>query len=198
MLSFTVMNRPTVLLLPLLLSMLFLACGEPEATIPRPRGYFRIDFPAKAYQRYTGNCPFAFDYPLYAQVRPSRENQPCWPNIEFLRLRARLHLSYRPVEGNLPEILEDSRTLTYKHTVRANDIREKLYSNPESRVYGTLYEVSGNAASAIQFHLTDSSRHFIRGSLYFDAAPNADSLAPVVEFLRSDINRLIESFSWQN
>lgn len=175
------------------------SCGQSESGIPRPRGYFRIALPAKAYQSYESDCPFQFEYPVYARVVTDvRRNQPCWPNLEFGNLRATLHLSYKAIEADsLYAILEDSRALVYKHTARASDIREKLYSNPENKVYGTLYEINGNAASALQFHLTDSSRHFLRGSLYFNASPNADSIAPVLRFLRSDIDRLIETTHWK-
>jgi gliding motility-associated lipoprotein GldD len=108
-----------------------------------------------------------------------------------------VHLSYSPINNNLEQILEDSRTLTYKHTVKANDITEQYIQFPDKRVFGTLYSVSGNAASAIQFHLTDSSSHFIRGSLYFNASPNADSLAPVIDFLSKDVEHLIQTLNWK-
>jgi gliding motility-associated lipoprotein GldD len=178
--------------------LVFASCGEEENAIPRPKGYFRIDFPEKQYQAYSSDCPFAFEYPVYGNLEINqRRNQPCWPNIVFPNFRGTIHMSYLPVESNLPKLLEDSRMLTYKHTVRANDISEILVNRPEANVYGTVYEVTGNAASAIQFHLTDSSKHFLRGSLYFNASPNADSLKPVVNFFRKDIDHLIGSLTWK-
>lgn len=175
------------------------SCGESsESLIPRPRGYFRIDFPEKVYQTYKTDCPFEFEYPVYAQLDSNTmRKEPCWPNLNFRRQKAMIHLSYLPINNNLVRLLEDSRTLTYKHTVRANDISEITILRPEAKVYGTVYEVTGNAASAIQFHVTDSTKHFLRGSLYFNASPNADSLAPVVDFVRKDIDKLISTLRWK-
>ena len=177
----------------------FSACGTNESSdIPRPKGYYRIAFPKHAYVSYTDSCPFTFEHPVYSRIMYRGDyRSKCWPDIYFPQFNASLHLSYSPVNNNLEQILEDSRTLTYKHTVKANDIAEQFIEFPNKRVFGTLYSVSGNAASAIQFHLTDSSRHFIRASLYFNASPNADSLAPVIDFLAKDVEHLIQTLNWK-
>jgi gliding motility-associated lipoprotein GldD len=178
---------------------LFVGCGASESSdIPRPKGYFRIAFPAHSYVSYSDTCPFTFEHPVYSRIMfRSDFRSKCWPDIYFPPFKASLHLSYSPITNNLEQILEDSRTLTYKHTVKANDIMEEFIEFPEKRVFGTLYSVSGNAASAIQFHLTDSSNHFIRGSLYFNTSPNADSLAPVIAFLSKDVEHLIQTLNWK-
>ena len=175
------------------------SCGVEESNeIPRPKGYYRIAFPERAYTESKDSCPFTFEHPVYSQVvYTGNHRSKCWPDIFFPQFKARLHLSYSPVNNNLEQFLEDSRTLTYKHTVKANDIREQFIQIPDKRVFGTLYTVSGNAASAIQFHVTDSSRHFMRGSLYFNVEPNSDSLAPVIDFLASDVEHFIQSLQWK-
>jgi gliding motility-associated lipoprotein GldD len=81
--------------------------------------------------------------------------------------------------------------------VRADAIIEHPFENQENHVYGILYEITGNAASPIQFIVTDSTRHFLRGSLYFNNTPNADSIAPVTAYIESDIRHLIESVNWK-
>jgi gliding motility-associated lipoprotein GldD len=178
---------------------LFSACGANESSdIPRPKGYYRIAFPKHAYVLYKDSCPFNFEHPIYSQIMyRNNYRSKCWPDVYFPQFKASVHLSYSQVNDNLEQILEDSRTLTYKHTVKANDIAEQYIQFPDKRVFGTLYSVSGNAASAIQFHLTDSSRHFIRGSLYFNASPNSDSLAPVINFLSKDVEHLIQTLNWK-
>lgn len=178
---------------------LFSACGANESSdIPRPKGYYRIAFPKHAYVLYKDSCPFSFEHPIYSQIMyRNNYRSKCWPDVYFPQFKASVHLSYSQVDDNLEQILEDSRTLTYKHTVKANDIAEQYIQLPDKRVFGTLYSVSGNAASAIQFHLTDSSRHFIRGSLYFNASPNSDSLAPVINFLSKDVEHLIQTLNWK-
>jgi gliding motility-associated lipoprotein GldD len=123
--------------------------------------------------------------------------EPCWINIEFPEFDGKIHISYKAVDQNLNDFTEDSRTLTYKHTIKADAIKETVYTNPDLEVHGILYDIKGNAASSVQFYLTDSNNHFLRGSLYFNVQPDKDSLAPVVAFFRQDIIHLIESFKWK-
>ena len=180
------------------LTLLLSAC-DPEYT-PKPKAYFRIDFPAKEYQDFNTDCPFSFKVPAYSIMKPyvGKKQEYCWYNLEFKGMRATLHLSYLPLNNNLPAELRDSRELVYKHTVKADAIEEEPIINAEHKVYGLIYHLSGNTASAKQFYLTDSTRHFVRGALYFNCPPNSDSLAPVVDFLSADIYQLIESFRWKN
>lgn len=183
------------------LVMIILASACNKNYTPRPPGYFRITLPEKAYQRYNSTCPYSFDYPVYAQVHPdsSEGAEPCWANVDFPEFKGHIHLSYKPVQNNnVYQYMEDARTLAYKHTVMADAINEQVFVNHENNVYGILYDIQGNAASSLQFSLTDSSRHFVRGALYFDVVPNKDSIKPVLEFVQKDIIRMIESFEWKN
>lgn len=166
---------------------------------PKPRGYFRIELPEKNYQKYQSECPYSFEHPQYSKITPdtSRISEPCWINVNFPRFNSRIHLSYKQVQGNIAELLDDSRTLAYKHSIKADAISEQVYMNPSRRVYGILYDIQGNAASPMQFFLTDSTSHFLRGALYFNNVPNKDSLAPVAAFLKKDIKRLVESLQWE-
>ena len=175
----------------------FLSCKKNYT--PKPRGYFRIDLPEKEYQKYETNCPYSFNYPIYATINPDirNENERCWINIDFNSIGGRLHISYKDVNDNLSQILEDSRKLAYKHSIKADAIHEQVFIKPERKVYGILYEIEGNAASSVQFFLTDSTKHYLRGALYFNAEPNKDSLAPIIKFIKDDIIVLIESFEWK-
>lgn len=166
---------------------------------PKPHGYYRITFPEKEYVRYEGSCPYTFEYPVYARVvkDPEPDAEPCWVNLDFPTLHGRVHITYKDVRGNLGRMLEDTYDLAYKHTVKADAIRERAFRDTVRKVYGILYDIRGNTASNVQFYLTDSTRHFLRGALYFDCEPNKDSLAPVVDFIRKDIIHLIETFSWK-
>ena len=166
---------------------------------PKPQGYFRIDFPERSYAVYDGQCPYTFSVPSFAQISgdTGSASQPCWINIDFPGYRGRLHISYKEVDGNLDNYTEDSRKLAFKHTVMADAIDERRFVNQKDRVYGVLYDIKGNSASALQFYLTDSSRHFFRGALYFNVQPNKDSLAPVIDYFREDILYLIETFAWK-
>ncbi len=173
-------------------------CGRQPIT-PKPMGYFRIDLPEKVYTLYQSDCEYHFEYPVYAQiVNDVRANaEPCWINIEFPTLKATIHCSYKTGVDEMNQFVEDSRSLAYKHTLKADAIEEVYINDTARNVFGVLYDIKGNAASSIQFFLTDSTDRFMRGALYFNVPPNKDSLAPVVAFVRTDIDQLIKTFSWK-
>ena len=175
------------------------ACGGDDEATPRPMGYYRIDLPEKKYLNYDESCPFKFVYPAYATVEPDNNPlaQPCWMNVEYKKFKATLYLSYKPIKNNLDSLLEQSRALSVQQQVKANAMKESPVVNDSAKVYGLVYEFGGNTASSIQFYLTDSTKNFMRGALYFYARPNADSLKPVYEFLRDDVFKMIESFEWK-
>ena len=174
--------------------------GCSEAPMPKPRGYFRIQLPEKSYQPLQADYPYAFEYPKYASIEKDSDAtaQPYWINITFPSLKAKVHISYRDIRQNFDILEEDSHSLAYKHTVKADAINERYFVNPEKKVYGVYYEIKGDAASRIQFVMTDSTQHYLRGSLYFNVVPNKDSLAPVVDFVSADILHLMETFEWKN
>lgn len=178
---------------------LMTSCGGSGEATPRPIGYFRIDLPEKKYRPYEDACPFRFIYPAYSKVEPDNRPgaEPCWMNIEYAQFKATLYLSYKPVKNNLDSLLEQSRALSMQQQVKANAMKESPVLNDSAKVYGLIYEFGGNTASALQFYLTDSTKNFMRGALYFYARPNADSLAPVYEFLKEDVYKMIESFKWK-
>ncbi len=100
--------------------------------------------------------------------------------------------------GRLDSLIEDSRTLTFKHVVKAEAISEQFFTNPETNVHGLLYKLKGNTASSIQFFVTDSVRHFLRAALYFSVRPNKDSLAPAIDFIGEDVERMMRSVEWND
>ena len=183
-------------LLLLLLIFPMVACNKTYP--PKPRGYFRITLPQKEYVTIDTLLPYSFERPVYSKIVPHQGyNEPYWINLKFPQFKAQVHFSYKSIDKNLYQLLEDNRDLAFKHTVKADAIKEHLFEAPEKKVYGILYEIKGNTASPIQFFVTDSSQHFLRGSLYFDVVPNKDSIAPVLNFLKDDITHLVETITWQ-
>ncbi len=179
---------------------LLFAFGCRQDYSPKPRGYFRIDLPEKSYLPFDTTYPYSFEYPSYARIVPDvREtSEPFWINIEFPQFSGQLHISYKPVRGNLAEYLEDARTFVVKHIPKAEAINDSLVMRPEDRVFGLVYYIEGNqAASPCQFFITDSTSHFLRGALYFNIIPNNDSLAPVIRFIEADIRHLIATIRWK-
>jgi len=187
------------LFIVLALSLFSCTSEDDEATTPKPRAYFRITFPEKKYVKYDSVCPFTFEIPAYSKMENDKtpNAEPCWLNLTFPSLNGTLHLSYKPVNGNAKALFEDTYTLASKHQIKASGIEEHLFNNDSLKVYGLMYEIEGNAASSVQFYLTDSTKHFLRGALYFNSVPNIDSIAPVIEFVKKDIYHLIETFRWK-
>lgn len=178
------------------------SCGDDEdITAPHPKGYFRIDLPKKEYVSYDGDqCPYTFEIPTYSHIErdTNKLSEPCWINVDYTKFKAKLHLSYKVVNNNLRDYLEQSRQLAVQHQVKANAMKESPVMNDSAHVYGLVYEFGGNTASSIQFYLTDTLHHFMRGALYFFARPNSDSIAPVLEYLSKDIYHMIETFRWKD
>lgn len=171
----------------------------------RQRGYFKIDLPEHTYQSFNmEGYPYTFEYPVYSRVirdttffEDVPEN-PYWINLDFQGLNGRIYISYKDIrENDFDKLVADAFKLTYKHTTKATAISDSLMRTPEG-LTGVFFRVGGNAATARQFFLTDTTRHFIRGALYFDATPNADSLGVVNDFLEQDMNHLINTLKFVN
>jgi gliding motility-associated lipoprotein GldD len=189
-------------ILIIILTGLFLsACSGNHDYSPKPRGYFRIVFPKKEYQQYTAGCPFTFVYPKYAVVEPDKkpDAKPCWLNMQFPQFNGTLHLSYEHINSKkeFNELIEDAHKLSFKHTVKATSIDEGVIHFADRKVYGIYYTIDGNAASSVQFYLTDSTKNYIRGALYFNTEPRLDSIQPVLTFVKQDVNVMIKSFRWK-
>jgi len=193
------MGKIRYILISLSAGMLLLTGGCKKEYTPRPRGYFRISFPEKSYKPLDMQVPYSFNIPVYSN--PGRDSlsldQLYWVTIEVPANHAQIHLSYKKINNNLGTYIEESRSLAYKHSEKANSIEEHLFVNPAKKVYGTIYDIRGNAASPMQFYLTDSVNNFLRGSLYIKEIPNIDSLQPVINFLNQDVIQLIKTTEWK-
>ena len=176
------------------------SCDEEDTVYsPKPRGYCRIDFPKKEYRLYDSVCPYSFEIPIYSKMVKDRHNgaEPCWLNLEFPQFRATIHLSYKGVENNLAKYLDDSHDFANRHQVKATGLDEITILRDSAKVYGLLFDIAGNTASSLQFYLTDSTKHFLRGALYFNSVPNIDSLKIVVDFLKKDVLHMIQTTRWK-
>jgi gliding motility-associated lipoprotein GldD len=171
----------------------------------RPRGYFKIDLPQKGYQAFSKpGFPYTFEYPAYAQIVQDtlffeqQPENPYWINIDFPQFGGRIHLSYKDVrQNNYDSLVNDAFTLSYKqHTYKASAIEPEPFTTPNG-LSGVYFNLRGNTATSNQFFITDSTRHFLRGALYFSATPNEDSLRPVNTFLRKDVEHLINTLQWR-
>ncbi|WP_317505187.1 hypothetical protein [Flavitalea sp. BT771] len=193
----------TVLGICCVISALLFSCNS-DFTLKR-RGYFKIDLPPHQYRTFDQpGYPYSFEYPVYANVvRDSsffeaKPENPWWINIDFPRFNAKIYVSYKDIGHNtFDKLRDDAFKMTFKHTSRASSI-DQTPIRTANGVGGVFFNVGGNAATAHQFFVTDTTRHFLRGALYFDTTPNEDSLKPVNEFLQEDMNHLINTFRWKN
>jgi gliding motility-associated lipoprotein GldD len=185
----------------LFLALIITSCGSSEDFAPKPRGYFRLELPKKEYRVFDSNSYYSFEYPTYAKMYldSTDRDQPNWYNLTYPQFNARLHISYYTMNSltDLNNLVEDSRKLAFKHTVKATGIDEGVIANKENDVFGVYYTIDGNTASSNQFFLTDSNKNFLRGALYFNEKPQADSILPVVNFIKTDMDRMIKTLKWK-
>lgn len=180
-----------------LLASIFLlnSCGQDP--VPKPRGYFRLALPEKAYRTFDPPCPYKFDVPEQAIILPSRSAEDsCWLNVHMPKYKQTIHITYKEVGADLFQLIEDAHGFKSKHQVKADRVENIRVINSVAKVYGNIFNIEGNVASPMQFYLTDSVEHFVYGAMYFNMVPNADSLDPVIQRSKEDLQYLVESFRW--
>lgn len=201
---------------------LILSCNSTYTS--KKKGYFNIDLPGHSYRSFNNpSFPFSFEYPGYAEIVKdstyfdTNTENPFWINVDFPRFNAKIFLSYKIIGGTsvykvrqkdgsykdstgvnvFDMMVNDAFNLTNKNEAMATYIKDSLFSTANG-ITGVYFRVGGNAATAKQFFMSDTTKNFIRGALYFDTTPNADSLKPVQDFLQVDIDHLINTFRWKN
>lgn len=170
---------------------------------PLPYAYFRITLPEQTYVAVDSMGSYSTEINSICTIGTTDERMATdadhWLDIVYPTLNAKIHLSYKAITPAMfRTVSEECRDLAYKHTIRADAITEDYYADTIEHVYGIYYEMEGDAASQAQFFMTDSVSHFLRGSLYFNHTPNADSIAPVAQYIRQDMVHLIESIRWKD
>ena len=184
-----------------LLIILCVSCrSEPT---PKPRAFLRLDYPQPKYDKVVSNLPFSFEKNELANnvtdIKVARDEKSISIDVTYPSLKGTIYLTYKQVtEETLQPYLIDAQNITQKHTQKADAITEQPYMDKINRVYGMFYEIGGNAASQSQFYVTDSISHFVTGSLYFFAKPNYDSILPAAQYLKRDIQHLMETIKWNN
>lgn len=183
----------------LVVALLILSSSCKDSYTPKPTGYLKISYPEKAYAIYSDQEFYQFEIPAYSvvEIDSGPRSEDGWVNVQIPQLNGTIHLSYKAVDGQLNALITDCRELVYKHTVKAHGIEETPFIHRDQKRFGMVYDLKGDVASAVQFFITDSTDHFLRGSLYFNTRPNRDSLNPVIEFMREDILHMIETTQWK-
>ncbi len=195
MFSFKGRNRKqNVFLLAVVFFGLFLFSSCKDDVIPKPSSYLRLDYRVAKYVNFENACPFTFEMNSEAVIKGEKD---CGFTITYPKMKATIYLTYKPVHNDINKLLRDAQKLTYEHVIKADDILEQPYLNPQKKVFGMFYQVDGNAATNSQFYATDSTKHFVTGSIYFYAKPNFDSIMPASSYVKNDMQRLLETLKWK-
>lgn len=170
-----------------------ISCGEGD-TVPKPKAYLRLDYPVENYVNYEGICPFSFSFNSQSIIK-NKGN--CNFTINYPKMKATIYLTYKPVNNDIEVLLRDAQKLTYEHVIKADVIEESPFMNEMQDAYGMFYQVGGDAATNAQFYVTDSTEHFLTGSMYFYAKPNYDSLMPAASYIKEDMRKIMETVKWE-
>ncbi|HAO14426.1 MAG TPA: gliding motility lipoprotein GldD [Tenacibaculum sp.] len=176
----------------LFVATILISCREDN--IPKQKAYLSLEYPSQNYQDLDVDRPYVFEIDENTSVKALPKN---WLKIVYPGLKASVDITYRPVNNNLKELFMEAEKLVFEHTVKADNIIWRDFSNTNHKVYGKLCQIEGNAASQVQFHATDSTKHFIKGALFFYAKPNYDSIFPAVEYIKKDMVKMMESLKWR-
>ena len=169
-----------------------------EGFVPKPNAFLSLKYPDALYHNIALNLPFKFDKNKLAivQVIQNKGNSKSL-NLNYPLLKANLYLSYHPLDENLSRYVSETEFTTKNHAKVAHEVTEQKFENFRTNVFGKMYELTGPVASQCQFYVTDSSQHFLTGSLYFKVKPNYDSILPAVRYVHKDMIRLVESLEWK-
>ena len=169
--------------------------------MPKPKGYPRINLPPHSYVTLPDEHPYTFQVSKYARILPDSfaPSEPHWIFIDYPKNRANIQLTYKKVNNSpklLKEYIDDSYKLAAKHQTHATAIQEQVIVTPKGKTV-TIFRLLGDVPSPYQFYTTDSVKHFLRGAIYFSAADKNDSLAPVIDYLKTDMMELVNTLSWK-
>ena len=169
---------------------------------PKPKGYNRIPLPDTAYRPLPDSLPYRFEYSKYANLLKDtswiRERH--WVEINYPTLKANIHITYKKLmnsEQLLKEFLNDAYVLTAKHQIKANAINETIATTKDGKV-AVIAEIEGEVPSQFQFTMTDSSKNFLRGALYFNTQVQNDSLRPAIDFMKKEMMHIVNTLEWKN
>ena len=200
------MRKSLIKTLTLLACISFFSCIEDTVHVPKPRMYPKIEYPTKNYIDFDKDyCKMTFQYPEYAHIE--KDNyffegnpvDPCWFSIQYSVFNGTLFCSYIPIDdrAHYDKLINESFRLVEEHNSKANSRKEEYIQN-KNGVGGLYFSLKGEVATNMQFILTDTTEHFFRASLYFNTKVAPDSIRPIYNFVREDVDKMIETFDWKD
>ena len=179
-------------LIQFILFALIFSCNS-KPIIPKPKSMLNLKFTNPSYIIKKSKCPYSIKINKSSNFVSQNK---CNDRIIYSNLKGTIYLSYRRINNNFDSLISDAYNMPLKHIGKAFGIPEKVFINRRNKTYGSLFQIVGDAASQVQFFLTDSLNHFIFGALYFYKKPNYDSVMPAVNYIGNDISKLMESLKW--
>lgn len=178
----------------------FMACGQTDY-LPKPKGYNRIDLPDHEYVVLPDTFPYSFEYSKNALLKDDNSwiAERYWIDLYYPEMDADVRITYKPINNKeklMQEYLSDAYKLTSQHNVKAYSIDENIIELPVGN-FASFTELEGEVPSQLQFHVTDSTQHFLRGALYFKTSTKNDSLAPVIRYIKEDVLHLLMTLRWK-
>ncbi len=170
--------------------------------LPKPVGYNRLELPQPAYRPLPDSFPYSFEYSTHATLLPDTTgfSEPYWVEVYYPSIKSNVHITYKPIQNSeqlLKEFLNDAYTLAAKHQIKAHAIDEVIVKTPTGKT-AVVVELQGEVPSQMQFTITDSTKNFLRGALYFNTKVHNDSLKPAIEYMKRDIMQMINTFEWKS
>lgn len=166
-----------------------------EEAVPKPKGELRLEYPPARYQAFHSDCHFSFEHSQFSNIAAAKRQ--CWYNLYYPQMKANVFITYFPIQNDFGLHIKEVEKMVYEHTIRASAIETQSFSYPEKKVFGNFYELKGHSASNIQLFITDSTRHFVTANLYFKSRPKPDSLQPAIDYIKADLQHMIETFNWK-
>jgi gliding motility-associated lipoprotein GldD len=181
---------------------LVLSSGCQREFLPKPIGYNRLLLPEPEYVPLPDSLPYFFEYSRHAKLLADTSgfSERYWIELYYPLLKSNIHITYKPIRNSeqlLKEFMNDAYTLAAKHQIKAYAIDEVIVKTPSGKT-AVVVELQGEVPSQMQFTLTDSTKNFFRGALYFNTKVHNDSLKPAIEYMKKDIMHLINTFNWVN
>jgi gliding motility-associated lipoprotein GldD len=182
-----------------LLVFLFTSCGGNEISVPKPPTYLRMNLPSHKYKLYSNSCAYSFEISEIFQVVDvtDKTGLTCHKEIKLGPLNGVIHFSYIDMVEPLSRYVNYSNDKVDEHKIKANSIEDINIIRNKDRVFGTFFELKGDVATPFQFYLTDSTKRFVSGVVYFNNVPNYDSLKPSLDYLKLDLMKLVNTFKWK-
>jgi gliding motility-associated lipoprotein GldD len=186
-------------LLPLALCLLINSCSSDYQ--PKPKGYNRLVLPKEEYRLLPDTLPYQFEYSKSAKLLRDTSwiSERHLVEIYYPELKSNIHITYKQLRGReaiLKELLNDAYNLTAKQQIKASAIDELITKTPSGKT-AVIAEIAGEVPSQFQFTMTDSTKNFLRGALYFNTRVQNDSLAPAIDFMKKETLHLINTLQWK-